>query len=268
MQNLLPRELVNDIQAHAVATFPEISVGFISGMSYHRLDSIPISEVRYDKEVHWNIAFQSDSLAQAQSKGAVRFLVFSRPNMRGYPNAREMEVQDKCGIPWLFVENDGVDAMEPILWGKGGAIWPLVGRPFRHGVTDCYALLRDYFIVKHQLVHDEFYRDWFWWDRNKDSLNVVTEGLGNLYEDNFRSQGWSEVPGGSENMKPSDCALLKVHSPIINHVVINIGDGLMLHHVSSGMAVDYCRISCVEKIAPWLRRFNPLIVRHHSLNQD
>ncbi len=259
MQNLFSRQLINEMQAHALAEFPKIAVGFISGWTFHKLPSIEVGET--NKESTWQMIYESELLNDKRRKRFLRFIVFSRPCMVNFPNDREMREQLISGAPWMYIHTDGVDCMDPIVWGKGAPYWPLIGRPFRHAITDCYSLIRDYYWLEHKIFLEEFPRDWFWWESEyrADYLGEPKD----LYTENFQSQGF-EPFSDMNDLRPGDSLLMKLNSPSVNHAVIYVGDGKILHHVSSAMPVDYKRVSKYEDMHPWTKRYEAIPVRHKN----
>ena len=265
MLNILTRQAISDMQAHALEAFPNISVGIISGWMYYRLDNIQAPET--DKELNWQITYKNDIYAHKLQHGLLRFVVFSRPRMVAYPNEREMLAQLSSDAPWIYLRTDGVDCEDPVIWGNGSPYWAFLGRPFRHGVMDCYSLIRDYYKLEYKLSLDEYPRDWFWWNSSADYLNAFRPPVKDLYGENFKNQGFYPI-GKIEDLRKGDSVLMKLNSDSINHAAIYIGDGKILHHVSSMMPIDFKRVSKIDSLAPWAKRFEVIPVRHLTINQD
>src|SRR6476661_4121625 len=77
---------------------------------------------------------------------------------------------------------------------------PLIGRGFRHGVHDCYSLLRDYYRSERNDPIIDQPRDWNWWDARRPG------GNGNrldLYRDYFDKAGFRKIPV-NEAIEPGD----------------------------------------------------------------
>jgi cell wall-associated NlpC family hydrolase len=119
-------------------------------------------------------------------------------------------------------------------WGGGAPRAPLIGRSFRHGVTDCYALLRDYYALERGIELPEFPRRSQWWDLGGDML-----------AENFEQVGFRQLHG-PDQLAPGDALLGRIGGGVVNHCGIYIGQGLILHHLTN-------RLSRREPLEPWKR---------------
>ena len=125
----------------------------------------------------------------------------------------------------------------PSVWGWTGVpVLDLEKRPFQHGITDCYSLIRDYFRTQRDIPLDEFPRDWEWW---------LEDGV-NLYEQNFRSQGFEVI--GAEDVQEGDCFLAQIRSPVINHAGVYVGNGLILHQLGMRGGYSTAHPSCKQPV--------------------
>ena len=97
-----------------------------------------------------------------------------------------------------IIGTDGVSANDIIWWGKGVEKAPLIGRTFRHGVTDCYSLIKDYYEIEKGIVLPEFPRDWEWWK----------QGEQNLFEQGFTKAGFVRID--ASEAKPGDVWLARI----------------------------------------------------------
>ena len=92
------------------------------------------------------------------------------------------------------------------------------GRPFIHGIFDCYTLVRDYYKRNFNIfLPTNIQRDWEWWNKGE-----------NLYLENAKDCSFEEA----EDIKKHDVLLMKVNSPVPNHAAIYIGEGKILHHMA------------------------------------
>ena len=112
----------------------------------------------------------------------------------------------------------------------------LVGRAFQHGVTDCYALIRDYYRSVKGVTLPVFPRSWLWWK----------EG-GDLYRDGFEKAGFYRV----DDPEPGDVFLAQIGSPVPNHGGVYLGNNQILHHISSRNGYDPARISRRDTLLRW-----------------
>lgn len=211
-------------EAHALRDFPRESCGVIAGGAY-----VPLPNAAADPQ--HTFVIPDDAWALWRDKAEA--VVHSHPNGPAHPTRSDMEGQIATDIPWVIVATDGVACADPIVWGDGTARPGLIGRSFVHGVTDCYALIRDYFHQERGIRLPDFPRDDSWW----------TEG-GNLYLENFGRAGFTMVP--LEDLAAGDAVLMQVRAPVPNHAGVVLGDGLILHHLQE-------RLSRREPLGPWLR---------------
>lgn len=92
------------------------------------------------------------------------------------------------------------------------------GRPFIHGMFDCYTLVRDYYKRNFNIfLPTNIQRDWEWWNKGE-----------NLYLENAKDCSFEEA----EDIKKHDVLLMKINSPVPNHAAIYLGEGKILHHMS------------------------------------
>jgi proteasome lid subunit RPN8/RPN11 len=175
--------------------------------------------------------------------GEAEAFFHSHPDAPAAPTAADMEGQIASGIPWLICSVTAGKAHDLMQFGADTPRKALVGRGFRHGVTDCYALIRDYYLETREIDLKEFPRDWDWWNKGQD-----------LYGRGFEEAGFYDL--GTEGMRhpqPGDVFLAAIRSPVINHGGIYVGNGLMLHHPARNKPVDPALLSRKEPIARWTK---------------
>jgi len=97
----------------------------------------------------------------------------------------------------------------------------LIGRPFEHGKTDCYTLIRDFFMDNYGISLTNYARPDNWWE--DDSLD--------LYNDNYREEGFVPIEVRPQELRIADCFLMAVNSSKANHAAVYIGQGKILHHL-------------------------------------
>lgn len=116
----------------------------------------------------------------------------------------------------------------------------LIGRPFLHGLFDCYTLIRDYYKKEFNVyLPTNMQRNWEWWLQGD-----------NLYLDSAKYYGFEEV----RELKIHDVIIMKVASPVPNHGAIYIGDNKILHHMAG-------RFSTIQKLTSSLKQKISVIYR-------
>ena len=170
-----------------------------------------------------------------------------------YPSETDMQQQIATGIPWGIAAFD--DNYSEVFWlGNDVPRAPLVGRGFRHGVTDCYSLIRDFYKEIHGIELPEYPRDWEWWQQKK-----------SLYLDGFKAAGFREIP--VDEILPGDVFLATIKADSPNHAGVFLGNGLILHHSAGRFGCDPSRLSTVEP-ANRLFHFLTKVLRHENNNID
>jgi len=121
---------------------------------------------------------------------------------------------------------------------------PYEGRPFVHGIFDCYTLIREYYRKKFNLIlPTNIQRTWEWW----------TQG-DNLYLENAKTYDFYEV----NEIKKYDILLLKFNSSVPNHGAIYLGDNTILHHMAG-------KFSCKDSLGFSLKSRISAVYRHREL---
>jgi cell wall-associated NlpC family hydrolase len=177
----------------------------------------------------------------------------SHPGGPFYPTVMDMRQQIAMDIPWGIAAFS--DRHSEVFWfGSDAPKQPLVGRGFRHGVSDCYSLVQDFYKEIHGLDIMDVPRDWEWWN-NEESL----------YENLFQKAGFSPI--NSAEILPGDAFLATIRSKTPNHAGVYLGDGLILHHTCGRDGYDPFRLSTVEPAARWFN-FLSKVVRHENTQID
>ena len=234
--------VMNDAIAHARAAYPKESCGAVIAGAY-----VPFE----NKAANGGAEFVIDDSAfdAALQLGEVEAVIHSHPTNSNWvdaPSLADMQAQLAMNIPWGIIPTYSNEASgEPYFWGRGVPTAPLIGRQFRHGVHDCYTLIRDYYAVEHGIVLSNYAYQDEWWEKGQD-----------LYRAHFAAEGFVPVVDAND-WRAGDLCLAQIRSPITNHAAIYMGDGLILHHLNG-------RSSRREPGDPWLK-FMTHHLRHETL---
>lgn len=185
------------MQAHAEAEYPAESVGVIGLDGTYK----PMSNLHVDPAGSWQI----EDVVLA----GVGAIVHSHPSGAAFPSGADMESQIAAGIPYGVVPCPEGKAVEPFFWPDGGR--PYLGRPYRHGVTDCLQLVRDWLRRERGIEVPPFAYDWGEGDR----LVAGAEEL-----------GWASIDPAAA--VAGDVVLLGRGRP--THCGVLLEGGLLLHH--------------------------------------
>lgn len=176
--------------------------------------------------------------ARAEDAGTVVAIVHSHPDGNPEPSMADRVACERTGLPWHI-----------LAWPRGAWAYlepcgyqaPLEGRVFIHGLTDCYALVRDWFAAQGVQLPD-FDREDNWWDKGQ-----------NLYIDHYAECGFAPVYDEAPP-QVGDIILMQVRSTVPNHAAVCVGDNLIIHHLPR-------RLSCVEPYLGSYRKITTHILR-------
>lgn len=222
---------------HTAEAFPNEAVGIVEAGAYVRLENRshdPASEVALSDEELLRVA-----------KAEVFF--HSHPNGDGCPSAPDMTYQLQLGIPFVVIVWPYYDVF---WWGETLDRQPLLGRGFRHGVHDCFSLIRDYYAQRGTTVMDGA-RAWEWW-AGKEPLN--------LYMDNLEAAGFATIDPRAA-IEPGDALLMAFNYKVPMHGAIVWDRDLLLHHPAGQRPVDPTRLSTLVPRGRYLRHISAAVRR-------
>lgn len=162
---------------------------------------------------------------EAEAQGAIAAVVHSHPDATPDPSEVDLMACEASALPWLIVSYPGQEWREIL---PENYSTPLLGREFKHGTHDCYALIRDWYAQERNIRLPDFSREDDWWHKGQ-----------NLYLENFESCGFSEIK--ASDVQEGDLLFMAIQSPVPNHAAVYIGNGMIVHHLHS-------RLSCREPL--------------------
>lgn len=237
-QPLMSEQAVRDLRAHAIEAFPEECLGIVlRDGTYRRMEN-----AAPDRQLAACLR-RSDYIDLFET-GQLRAVCHSHPNAPDCPSEADMRAQIELMVPFVICATNGQATAEPFCWGDElEDDRDLVGRPFRHGVEDCYDLVRSWWWTERGVRLPNYPRQWEWWTDRR-------PGERDLYARYFEQAGFRRIE--AHEVQPGDCWMAAVRSEVPNHAGIYLDDGLCLHHPSSGLAFDPSRLSKREAMARWL----------------
>ncbi len=254
---MFPAAVIEAAQAHAEAEYPRESCGLVvveNGASIYvpceNLAEVPEQTFSIDKNI----------LLAAQKADTLQAVIHSHPDPApACPSMPDMEAQVRMAIPWGIVPVTGWSALAPFFWGTDETRpWlqtgKLTGLPYRHGVTDCYSIVRDYYQVQWQLTLPEQPRGW---GRDGPGVNEF-----NWYELLYKEFGFEVITFAEA--RPGDALLFQVGRSVINHAGVITEPGVMLHHGGGDKPWDPMRLSHHDPVSRWSQHLR-YILRHRSL---
>ncbi|WP_331708723.1 C40 family peptidase [Pandoraea sputorum] len=170
----------------------------------------------------------ADEFADAEDRGRILWVVHTHPDTTADPSIADRVACERSGLPWFVMGWPQGDTRE---MHPEGFEAPLVGRPFAHGVLDCYTLIRDWYRLERGVSLPDFDRRDGWWD----------DGQSDLYTQNFAAAGFADVDGSpcelheaEKCLQPGDVIFMQIFSKngVPNHAGVYVGDGQFLHHLA------------------------------------
>lgn len=235
--NLYPvsESAVDDAVQHARDAFPEESVGIVAGGKYFRL-----TNVHEDPMNFFEVSLREWKTI-ADANGGLQAVIHSHPKNQQGATKADMEAQKRFGVPFGIVVMHNHSVVDVLFWGGGTPIAPYIGRPFKDGIYDCFALATDWYKQEAGVIIPNYPREPVWWEDTEHP---------NLIEDNFIKEGFREIE--FEQLTRGDAIVGSIYSEDrINHCGIYLGDGLILHHIYGNS--DNPRISGTDVIYSWKR---------------
>lgn len=236
------------IRIHAERMFPRECCGVII-VQKGKDTYIPCANVGGRDD---NFAISPASYAMASDMGTIIAIVHSHPNAVARPSDADKVSCEATNLPWHIVHvsiPDGAKDCVPVAteihtFEPVGFEAPLVGRPFSHGVLDCYTLVRDKFKRDFGIILPDFEREDDWWYAGQ-----------NLYLDNFAKAGFEAVEGP---LQVGDGILMQIRSPVANHAAVYLGRGIILQHLAG-------RMSSRDVYDGYFQECTRMIVRHKDM---
>lgn len=243
-------------QTDAREKFPNESCGFIVGDRYfacHNLSETPLTDFEID-DPRYDAAVKS---------GSLKAIIHSHPNGPIFPTQHDMEQQIATDVPWVIITLNAETIGKIVAWGDKLPMAPILGRPFVHGVFDCYSAIRDVFRAGSERLKAfeigwpfppielaQVPRDDNWWQSDQD-----------LYRDHLQTQGFTII--SRSEARPGDGFLVKVGDSRanpkgrLNHAGLLVDHNQILHHLPG-------RLSRREPAGVWGRAAD-IWVRHSGM---
>lgn len=228
--------LIESVQRHAAECAPRECCG-LGVVVKGRLKYWPCRNIAGEAE----FAIHPEDWVAAEDAGEIVAVCHSHPYLPPEPSEADRVMCEQTGLPWLVVSHPSCEhsIIEPM-----GYRAPLIGRPFLHGVLDCYALVRDYYATIGIDLPD-YDREDGWWLNGK-----------NLYLEHFADAGFVQIDHGDLNVH--DAVLMQVASPVPNHAGVIDSGGCLLHHCHG-------RLSSRDVYGGYWRKVTTHVLRHRSM---
>lgn len=207
----LSKDTIQAIYDDARARLPNEACGFI--VRADRINRyVPVENTAANPAEDFRIS--AEAWAEAEDQGKVVAIVHSHPGQSARLSHADRVSMEATGLPWLVVEVREGEPTGHLIHEPTGYQAPLVGRPFQHGVLDCYTLVRDYYQRELGIQLPDYEREDGWWDQGQD-----------LYADNFAAAGFEPV--SPDDLRQGDLIVMQVRAPVANHAGVYLADGVL-----------------------------------------
>lgn len=233
--------ILSDIRKHAAELAPRECCG-LAIVERGKLRYVPCRNLYGPGAEVDAFAIDSADYAAAEERGEIVAVVHSHVGVPPVPSMADRVSMNLSTVPWLIVNTP---SGEWSLNHPDGYKAPLIGRPFVHGVLDCYSLVRDYYRENCGIDLPDIHRDDRWWDKGQ-----------TLYLDHFEAAGFVQI--AERDLREHDGILMMSGSKTPNHAAVYIGGNVIVQHVMG-------RLSSRDVWGGYWRKCATHFLRHRSL---
>jgi proteasome lid subunit RPN8/RPN11 len=245
----LTKNATLEIQKYAQEAYPAEACGVIVSQG-KKFQVVNCKNISAEPNLHFVIDPKEYSLAE--ELGDVVAIWHSHVNIPPEPSFADRAGCDASETLWIilsiFKSDDGFIFSEPVYVAPENKEVPYIERPYLPGVFDCYGLVRDYYkrefgiSLRNYALETNEHRLWL---------------PGHSYfVDKFEQEGFVQL--FDAELKTGDCLLMQSTDAPPDHVMIYIGDQMILHHVSG-------RLSARNVYGGYWQKHTTHHLRHKSL---
>lgn len=222
------------IKAHALLEYPKECCGIVVDGSY-----IPCENVHADPFGNFEI---SKSVLRTFAN-RIQGVAHSHPDFMPWPSYTDMASQMDWDVPFAIVsllKGSENPIVGDLFWfGDTLPQLPLLGRTFRPGVQDCFALARHYYNETYGILPPDFPRDNAWWE------TVAKEGRPDMFIEHLDASGFEII--SSSMVSIGDGFAVAYGGVVVNHCGVFSSEKEILHHLSG-------HPSTTNSAQKWFRR--------------
>lgn len=225
-------EVARAAERHAVACYPQESCGFVVEGAYLPLENRHTGGPAFLIDPQLWVQYGERIQAVVHSHTIAPERVVPRGHFPDAPSLADMRGQLASDLPWGLVLSDGSPSGTALRFWWGGEMPALEGRQWRHGVTDCWAAVRDWHRLHSGIELPEIPRDPDWM---RDGDNLIERGALDLPVERI----------GRFDLARGDGVVMGHDRRTPDHLGVYLGDGRFFHHYRN-------RLSLTEAIEPWM----------------
>ena len=214
--------MLEEIQEHFETEYPREGCGII-GIVKGKKQWFPCTNVAEDDN---DFILSSKDYFDIVKKCDILAIVHSHPDASNKPSNSDINNCNALGIPyWIFsYPNMELKVLEP-----EEKSYPLIGREYKFGVSDCFEAMRDYLKAENIEIPPRIPLEDNWWDQKIDYFS----------EEIIKNWGGFKIP--IEKVQKNDVLIFKVKHSVPDHCGVYIGDNNFFHHAEN-------RLSCREPL--------------------
>ena len=226
--------MIDDIREHFEKEYPGEGcgvIGIVKGKKrWFSCDNIADSTEDF--------IMSSSQYLEIKKKCDIFAIVHSHPDTTNEASEYDVNCCNTLGIPYYIFSYPDMElnVIEP----KTKA-YPLIGREYKFGVTDCFEAMRDYLAEQSINIPPRIPFEDNWWNN---SLDYFTE-------ENIKNWNHIKVDSPQRN----DVLIFKVQADVPDHCGVYLGNDVFFHHAEN-------RLSCREHLYPFWGQYIVGIYRY------
>jgi proteasome lid subunit RPN8/RPN11 len=215
--------MIQDIENHFKKEFPKEGCGII-GITKGKKEWFPCKNIA-ERDIDFIIC--PEDYFKIKQKTNIFAIVHNHIDQSNEPSDCDINNCNALGLPYyIFSFPD----MELNIVEPTKRTFPLIGREYEFGVTDCYEAAKDYYkSIDIQVPSREVYQE-RWWE--EDQFNYMTE-------ESILEKGFKKV----QEPRKNDLIVFSIRSSINNHIGVFLENDIFFHHAEH-------RLSCKESLYP------------------
>lgn len=256
---MLHAKTLSAIEQHALADYPREACGLIVAVGRKEV-YVPCRNTAAAPGEQFRMC--PEDYAAAEDSGEILAVVHSHPDAPATASPADRTACEQSGLPWVIVSVRDGKVSRPHQIAPTGYAAPLLGRPFFHGVLDCYSMIRDVYAREFGIELRDWEREDDWWNNGKD-----------YYLDRFADTGFRKLRQ-DEGIQIGDVVVMQIHAPKANHAGVYLDTrslteapfaarvpNAMIHHL-------YGRLSERVVYGGYWAEQTRAILRHECLEQS